>query len=164
LIQQLLKISITKEAKMGEEKQMNRREKRLQELYGYTDEEMAIYLSNPKHKKAFEQAPKFATHRIIIEVAEAHNCIAGHKPGERIAVMTGNALLITHEMPEHVCAFGLAAAVPRVYAMWERFYEDLDPNGIFLDTIHCPDVGCSRGGAGEIIMKIYAEEKPPRKK
>jgi len=144
---------------MGEEKQKKTRLKKLQDLYGYTDEEMEIYLSNPKHKKALERAPKFVTHRIIVEVVEAHNCIAGHKAGDRIAVMTGNALLITNEMPEHVCAFGLAAAVPRVYAMWERFYEDLDPDGMFLDTIHCPDVGCRRGGAGEIIMKIYAEEK-----
>ena len=151
---------------MVEEKQekANKREKKLQDLYEYSDEEMEIYLSNPKHKKALEQAPKFTTHRIIVEVAEAHNCIAGHKPGDRIAVMTGNALLITDEMPKHVCAFGLAAAVPRVYAMWERFYENLDPNGLFLDTIHCPDVGCSRGGAGEIIMKIYAEEKVRSKK
>jgi uncharacterized repeat protein (TIGR04076 family) len=151
---------------MGDEKQDKRKQrmKKLQDLFGYTDEEMAIYLSNPKAIKAMEKAPKFVTHRIIVEVVEAHNCIAGHKAGDRIAVMTGNALLITEEMPEHVCAFGLAAAVPRIYAMWERFYEDLDPDGLFLDTIHCPDVGCRKGGAGEIIMKIYAEEKPRGKR
>jgi uncharacterized repeat protein (TIGR04076 family) len=150
---------------MGEEKpdKRKRRMKKLQDLYGYTDDEMSMYLSNPRHVKALEKAPKFVTHRIIVEVIEAHNCIAGHKAGDRIAVMSGNALLITKEMPEYVCAFGLAAAVPRVYAMWERFYEDLDPEGMFLDIIHCPDVGCRRGGAGEIIMKIYAEEKPRRK-
>ncbi len=151
---------------MGEEKQdkRKRRLKKLQDLFGYTNEEMAIYLSNPKAVKAMEKAPKFVTHRIIIEVVEAHNCIAGHRVGDRIAVMTGNALLITDEMPDHVCAFGLAAAVPRIYAMWERFYEDLDPDGLFLDTIHCPDIGCRKGGAGEIIMKIYAEEKPRSKR
>jgi uncharacterized repeat protein (TIGR04076 family) len=151
---------------MGDKKQDKRKQrmKKLQDLFGYTDEEMAIYLSNPKAVKAMEKAPKFVTHRIIVEVVEAHNCIAGHKAGDRIAVMTGNALLITEEMPEHVCAFGLAAAVPRIYAMWERFYEDLDPDGLFLDTIHCPDVGCRKGGAGEIIMKIYAEEKPRSKR
>ena len=151
---------------MGEEKQdkRKRRLKKVQDLFSYTDEEMAIYLSNPKAVKAMEKAPKFVTHRIIVEVVEAHNCIARHKPGDRIAVMTGNALLITDEMPGHVCAFGLAAAVPRIYAMWERFYEDLDPDGLFLDTIHCPDVGCRKGGAGEIIMRIYAEEKPRSKR
>jgi uncharacterized repeat protein (TIGR04076 family) len=151
---------------MGEEKQDKKkiRLKKLQEAFGYTDEEMAIYMSNPKAVKAFEKSPKFVTHRIIIEVVEAHNCIAGHKAGDRIAVMSGNALLITEKMPKNVCAFGLAAAVPRIYAIWERFYEDLDPNEMFLDHIHCPDVGCRKGGGGEIIMKLYTEEKPRRKK
>ncbi len=147
---------------MGQEQQkkMERRWKKFQDIQGYTDEEMAIYRSNPKNVKVMERAPKFMTHRIIIEVVEAHNCLAGHKVGDKIAVMTGNAHLITDEMPKYVCAFGLAAAIPRVYAMWERFYEDLDPNGLFLDTIHCPDVGCRRGGAGEVVVKIYAEEVP----
>ncbi|MFC1954174.1 hypothetical protein ACFLU7_01300 [Chloroflexota bacterium] len=146
------------------QEKMERIWKKFQEIQGYTDEELAIYRSNPKNVKAMEHAPKFLTHRIIVEVVEAHNCLAGHKVGDRIAVMNGNAHLITDEMPKHVCAFGLAAAVPRIYAMWERFYEDLDPNGLFLDTIHCPDVGCSRGGAGEIIVKIYAEEAPKKQR
>ena len=143
---------------------MGRIWKKFQEIQGYTDEELAIYRSNPKNVKAMEHAPKFITHRIIVEVVEAHNCLAGHQVGDKIAVMNGNAHLITDEMPKYVCAFGLAAAVPRIYAMWERFYEDLDPNGLFLDTIHCPDVGCRRGGAGEIVMKIYAEEAPRKQR
>ena len=141
-----------------QQEMMEKRWKRYQEIQGFTDEELAIYRSNPKNVQAMERAPKFMTHRIVVEVVEAHNCLGGHKAGDRLAVMTGNALLITEEMPKRVCAFGLAAAVPRIYAMWERFYEDLDPNGMFLDHIHCPDVGCRRGGAGEIIVKIYAEE------
>jgi len=149
---------------MREEKEekMEGKWKRLQEVLKYTDEEIAIYRSNPKFVKAMECAPKFITHRIIVEVVEAHNCIARHKVGDKIAVMNGNAHLITDEMPKYVCAFGLAAAVPRIYAMWERFYEDLDPNGLFLDTIHCPDVGCRRGGVGEIVMRIYAERAPEK--
>ncbi len=47
---------------------------------------MAIFRSNPEYVKVMEYAPKFITHRIIIEVVEAHNCIARHKAGERIAV------------------------------------------------------------------------------
>ena len=55
---------------------------------GYTDEEMAIYRSNPGNMKAMERDPKFITHRIIVEVVEANNCLAGHKVGDRIAVKT----------------------------------------------------------------------------
>jgi hypothetical protein len=105
---------------------MEKRWRKLQEIQGYTDEDMAIFRSNP----------------------------------EFVAVMTGNAHLITDEMPKYVCAFALAAAVPRIYAIWERFHEDLDPDGLLFKTIHCPDVGCKRGGWGEIIMKVYAKEVP----
>jgi len=143
-----------------QQEKMERRWKKIQDIQGYTNEEMAVFRSNPSFVKAMEYAPKFITHRIIIEVVDAHNCIAGHKAGDRIAVMTGNAHLITEEMPKHVCAFAISTAVPKVYAMWERFYEDLDPNDMFINTIHCPDVGCMKGGWGEIVMKIYAEEAP----
>lgn len=139
---------------------MERRWKKFQEIQGYTDEEMAIFRSNPEYVKLIEYAPKFITHRIIVEVIEAHNCIAGHKAGDRIGVMTGSGHLLTEEMPKHVCAFALYAAMPRVYAMWERFHEDLDPDGLLFKISRCPDVGCRRGGWGEIVMKIYAEEVP----
>ena len=139
---------------------MERRWKKLQEIQGYTDEEMAIFRSNPEFVKIMENAPKFLTHRIIIEVIESHNCIAGHKAGDRIAVMTGNANLITEEMPKYVCAMALLAALPRVYGLWERFHEDLDPDRALYKISRCPDVGCRRGGWGEIVMKVYAEEVP----
>jgi uncharacterized repeat protein (TIGR04076 family) len=143
-----------------QKEKMEKRWKKLQEIQGYTDEDMAIFRSNPEFVKVMEYAPKFITHRIIVEVVEAHNCIARHKVGDKIAVMTGNAHLITDEMPKYVCAFALAAAVPRIYAIWERFHEDLDPDGLLFKTIHCPDVGCKRGGWGEIVMKVYAKEVP----
>lgn len=139
---------------------MGKRWQKLQEMQGYTDEEMAIFRSNPKYVRAMEYSPKFMSHRIIVEVVEAHNCIAGHKAGDRIAVMTGNGHLVTEEMPKHVCAFGLFTALPRLYALWERFQEDLDPNGILFPFSHCPDVGCNNGGWGEIITRVYTEEVP----
>ena len=86
---------------MGKEQQekMERRWKKFQDIQGYTDEEMVIFRSNPEYVKIMEYAPKFITHRIIVEVVEAHNCAAGHKAGDRIAVMSGNGHLITEEMP-----------------------------------------------------------------
>ena len=147
-----------------QQEKMEKRWKKFQEIQGYTDEELAIFRSNPEYVRIMEYAPKFITHQIIVEVAEAHNCIAGHKVGDRIAVMTGDALLKTEEMPKRVCAWAVATAVPRVYAIWERFHEDLDPDGLLFKTIHCPDVGCKRGGWGEIVMKVYAEEVPKEKR
>lgn len=138
--------------------QKERRWKKFQKMKGYTDEELEIFRTVPSHVRAVEGASKFLTHRIIIEVVEAHNCSAGHEAGDKIAVMSGDGVLQTTMMPERVCAFALMAAVPKVYAIWERFYADLDPNDLFVKVTHCPDIGCRKGGWGEIIMKIYTEE------
>jgi len=143
-----------------EKEKIERRWKKFQEQQGYSDEELAIYRSNPRYVKAMERAPKFVTHKIIVEVVESHNCHAGHKAGDKIIVMTGNGYLITKEMPEYVCIHAITSIAPLVYAMWERFYEDLDPDGMLFNTIHCPDVGVRRGGWGECIMKMYAVEVP----
>jgi uncharacterized repeat protein (TIGR04076 family) len=139
---------------------VERRWKKFQEMKGYTDEELAIFRSHPNYVRVVEGTPKFLTHRIIIEVVEAHHCTAGHQAGDKIAVMSGDGVLLTPMMPERVCAFALMVAVPKVYAIWERFYADLDPNDLFVKTTHCPDIGCRRGGWGEIVMKIYTEEIP----
>ena len=150
---------------MDKEKQekMEKRWKKFQEIQGYTDEELAIFRSNPEYVKIMEYAPKYMTHQIVVDVVEAHNCIAGHKSGDRIAVMTGDAVLKTEEMPKRVCGWAVAAAMPRVYGLWERFHEDLDPDGVLFKTVRCPDVGCKLGGWGEIVMKVHAEEVPKEK-
>jgi len=144
-----------KEPKEKLEKRWNK----FQKAIGYTDEELAIYRSNPKYVKAMEHAPKFATHKIIVEVVESHNCAARHKVGDKF-VMTGNGNLIRDECPEYMCCQAIASFQPLIFGMYERFSEDLDPNGLLFDTVHCLDVGCRRGGWGEIVMKMYAAEIP----
>jgi len=142
---------------------MERRWKKFQELQGYTDEELAVFRSNSRYVKAMEKAPMFATHNIIVEVVESHNCNAGHKVGDKF-VLTGNGYLIADECPKYMCIHALDAFTPCIRAIWERFYENLDPNMMFSDIVHCPDVGCQKGGWGEIIMKIYAVEIPKKEK
>lgn len=143
----------------NEKEKIEKRWKKFQEMQGYTDEELATYRSNPNYVKAMEHSPKFMTHKIYVEVIEAHNCNAGHKVGDKF-VLTGNGYLIRDECPKYMCIHALAAFAPYVYAMWERLYEDLDPDGMLLPIVHCPDVGIHRGGWGELIMKMYAKEVP----
>jgi uncharacterized repeat protein (TIGR04076 family) len=140
-----------------------RRWKKFQEMQGYTDEDIAKYRSNKRYVKAMEDAPKFMTHNIIVEVIESHNCNAGHKVGDKF-VLTGNGYLIADESPKYMCIHALGAFMPYIYAMWERFYEDLDPNGLLFDIVHCPDTGCKKGGWGELLMRMYAEEVPKEKR
>ena len=140
-----------------QQEKIEKRWKRFQEYQGYTDEEMATYRSNPRYVKAMEQSPKFITHKIIVEVVESHNCNAGHKVGDKF-VLTGNGYLIADECPKYMCIHALGAFMPYIYAMWERLYEDLDPDAMLFDTVHCPDVGCKRGGWDELIMRMCAKE------
>ncbi|HUJ89243.1 MAG TPA: hypothetical protein VLX12_03540, partial [Syntrophorhabdales bacterium] len=121
------------------------------------------YRSNPNYVKAMEDAPMFMTHNIIIEVVESHNCNAGHKPGDRI-VLTGNGYLIADECPKYMCLHGVSTLMPYVFAMWDRFHENLDPKGMLFPLAHCPDVGCGKGGWGECIFRMYAEEVPKEKR
>lgn len=139
----------------GQEEQIETRWKKFQQMQGYTDEEIAIYRSNPRFVKAMEHAPKFTTHKIIVEVVESHNCNAGHKVGDKF-VLNGNGYLIADESPKYMCILALAAFALYIPAMWDRFYEDLDPDGMLIPLVHCPDCGIRRGRWGECIMKMYA--------
>ena len=142
-----------------QQERIEKRWRKFQEAQGYTDEEIATYRSNPCFAKAMEQAPKFMTHKIIVEVIDSFHCNAGHKVGDKF-VLTGNGYLIRDECPKYMCIHALGAFMPYIYAMWERFYEDLDPNMMLFQTVHCPDPGPSRGGWGELVMKMYAVEVP----
>lgn len=137
---------------------MERRWKRFQQAQGYTDEEIAIYRSDPQKVKAMERAPKFATYNIIAECVVSHNCNAGHKVGDKI-VMDGNAVMLRDQCPERICNGVIQSIAPLIYAIWERFGENLDDVSILLDKVHCPDVGVERGGWGETVWRVYAEPK-----
>lgn len=137
---------------------IERRWKRFQEALGYTDEEIAIYRSDPNKVKAMERAPKFATHNIVAECVVSHNCNAGHKVGDKI-VMDGTGVLLRDQCPERMCHSVIQVIVPSIYAIWERFGEDLSDVSILLDRVHCPDVGIERGGWGETVWRVYAEPK-----
>jgi len=152
------------DAKEKEKKEKNeKRWKKFQEMQGYTDEDIAKYRANPAYVRAMERAPKFMTHNIYVEVIEAHNCNAGHKVGDKF-VLTGNGYLIAEKSPKYMCIHALCVFAPYIYAMWERFSEDLDPNGLLFPIVHCPDVGCKKGGWGEIIMRMYAKEVPKKER
>ncbi|TET42503.1 MAG: hypothetical protein E3J66_03490 [Dehalococcoidia bacterium] len=138
-----------------------RRWRKFQEHLGYTDEELAIHRSNPKHVKALENAPKLAKYKTVIEVIESHNCAAGYKVGDKFVVDT-EGCLVPNECPPRLCVSAIAAFKPLVSRMWQAFYAD--GTEIFQDTVRCPDVGVHRGGWGEITMRIYAVPKEPKDK
>jgi len=127
--------------------------KKLQEHLGFTDEEMAFFRSFPKHVKAMEKAPAFATHKIIIEVIESHNCAAGYKVGDKF-VVDGGGFLILEECPMKLCVGAIASFKVLIDRMWQAFFGGC--TDVLHDTVHCPDVRVHRGGWGEITMRVHS--------
>jgi uncharacterized repeat protein (TIGR04076 family) len=138
---------------------VERRWRKLQQMLGYTDEELEIYRSDPKKVAAMEQASKFANSRIVIDIVESHNCGMGYKAGDAF-VVDGEGALVIDQCPPRLCVAAIAALKPLVDRMWQAFY-----NGsaeVLHDTVRCPDVGVRRGGWGEITMRVRAVRKEGR--
>jgi uncharacterized repeat protein (TIGR04076 family) len=137
---------------------MERRWKRFQEAMGYTDKEIEAYRADPMKVKAMERAPKFGTYDIIAECVQSRNCNAGHKVGDKI-IFDGNGVILRDLCPPRMCFGVIQVIAPCIYAIWERFADDLEDVCIMLPLVHCPDVGVENGGWGETIWRVYAEPK-----
>ncbi len=135
---------------------LEERWRRLQAHLGYSDEELASLRSNPRYRRMVEETPQFMTHKIVAEVVRSHGCHSQLKVGDRI-VMNGNGQLIREECPERICIWALAPLAGIVNAVFERFVEQLDPNQLLFDVVHCQDVGPECGGWGQILMKVRVE-------
>lgn len=136
--------------------------KRLQKYLGYNEKELAILRSTPKYVKMVEQTPQFTTHKIIAEVIKSHGCHSQLKVGDKI-VMNGNGQLIRDECPEKICIWALAPLAGIVNAVFERFVEQLDPNGLVFNIVSCQDVGVECGGWGQIQMRVRVEGPSEKK-
>jgi uncharacterized repeat protein (TIGR04076 family) len=150
------------EKKKNEKNKTEKRWKKFQEHLNYSDEELVIHRSNPKHVRAMEAAPRFVTHIVLIEVIEACNCGAGYKAGDKF-VVDGEGLLVVDQCPPRLCVAAVASIKSLVDRMWQAFYNDSDD--VLHDTINCTDVGVQRGGWGQITMRVRAvkKEKRPQK-
>ena len=130
---------------------IGKRWKSVQEHLGFTDEEMAEFRSYPNHVKAMEGAPAFAKCEMVVEIIEARNCAAGYTKGD-FFVVDAEGCLITGACPSRLCVGAVYAFKPLVDRMWQAFFDN--STEVLHDTIHCPDVGVHRGGAGAVTMRM----------
>jgi uncharacterized repeat protein (TIGR04076 family) len=133
-----------------------KRWRKYQERFGFTEEELAAFRSRPQHIKSMERAPAFATHNIVIEIIEAHHCAADYKAGDRF-VVNGEGMLILDQCPPKLCAAAIAGFKLLIDRMWQAFYDG--STEVLHDTARCPDVGVKNGGWGEIVMRVHAVPK-----
>jgi uncharacterized repeat protein (TIGR04076 family) len=141
-------------------KTVEKRWEGVQKHLGFSDDELRLFRSYPAHVKAMESAPCFAKMKMVVEVVEAHHCAAGYKPGDRF-VVDSEGLLVAEECPEKLCVGAIYSFKPLVDRMWQAFFND--STEILHDTVHCPDVGVRRGGAGLVTLRIHAEPKDGEK-
>ena len=120
---------------------------------GYTDEEMKIFMENPKNIEVLKKAPNLMNKTIVIEVVDSHGCNSQHKVGDKF-YFDGFGNLLTKLAPKRICMSALGAAENLIHPVVALMYAGQDPNDIIFNRVGCPDIGLECGGWGKIVMEI----------
>lgn len=130
----------------------------VQERLGYSDEEMKLFLQNPRNREVLEKLPALFNKTIVVEVKDSHGCFLGHKTGDKL-YFDGAGNVITGMNPEKICTLAISALMPPLFAVSELFYAGVDPNDMRFPLVGCPDVGLKCGGVGHIVMQISVVDR-----
>ena len=125
---------------------------------GYNDEEIKIFLENPRNEEILSKALGLANKTIVIEVIESHGCASQHKVGDKF-YFDGSGNLLTKLSPKKICLYALSAVDKLVYAASELFFAGVDPNEMKFNRAACFDIGLKCGGWGKIVMEIRVEKR-----
>ena len=125
---------------------------------GYTDEEMKIWLDNPRNQQAVLKAPALLQKTIIIEVVESHGCSSQHKVGQKF-YFDGPGNLLSKLNPKRICIYALSQMERLIFAAQELFYAGIDPNEMRIKHGGCFDVGLKCGGWGRIIFELKFKDR-----
>ena len=128
----------------------------LKERLGYTDEEVTIIENTPKLMEIIEKIPGSITQKMVITCIEATNCTY-NKVGDKY-VFDAFGGMIKDESCETPCLWAMSGFLPYSYMIYDRIASGLDPNGMHLDHMVCPDAGCRFGGFGSAVFKITVED------
>lgn len=130
----------------------------LQAHFGYSDEEMQLFLESPRNEKVFAKTPNLLSKTIIAEVVESKGCNSQHKVGDKL-IFDGAGNLLTKLNPKKVCIYALSNLNAAIFAINEFVYAGIDPNEMLFRHVGCPDVGVRCGGWGHIVMEVRVEER-----
>ncbi len=125
----------------------------IKEQLGYNDEELKIYLGNPRNIDILSKSLKLLGKTIIAEVVESHGCNSQHKVGDKF-YFDGAGNLLTKMCPKRICIYALAELDKLIFTANELLYAGVDPNEMRFKRISCFDVGLKCGGWGQIVMEL----------
>jgi len=126
--------------------------------FDYTDEEMQLWLENPRNQEAMLKTPALLQKTIIIEVVESHGCSSLHKVGEKF-YFDGPGNLLTKLNPKRICIYALSEMERLIFAAQELFYAGIDPNEMRIKRVGCFDIGLKCGGWGRIILELKVVDR-----
>jgi uncharacterized repeat protein (TIGR04076 family) len=126
----------------------------MQKQLRYTDEEMALFRSNPRNEDVLSKAPDLLNKTIVIEVVESSGCNSQHAVGDKF-YFDGAGNLLTKRCPKKVCIYALNAASTMIFTANELFYAGVDPNEMRFKRAACFDVGVQCGGWGRIVLELH---------
>lgn len=137
---------------MADNKIPDQLKKVLKKDAGFNDEQLAMIESNPKQREIVTALPSLMKKKLVAECVRAENCTY-NKVGDRY-VFNAFGGMIKAETCQMPCLWALGAMYPFCYMVYDRAASGLDPNGMHLDHIRCPDTGCQFGGFGTAVFKI----------
>jgi uncharacterized repeat protein (TIGR04076 family) len=141
---------------------MERSEERLakiiQRRFGYSDEELHRFLSNPRNMELVSRRQEFEKTKFVLEVVESKGCNSNHKVGDKFYFdFAGN--ILTELCPPRICGYSLSSAMMMIYTANEMLYAGVDPNEIRFKRASCFDVGIECGGWGRIVLELQIEKQ-----
>ena len=130
----------------------------IQKHFDYTDEEMKVFMENPRNEDVLSKGPVLMNKTIILEVVESHGCNSQHKIGDKF-YFDGAGNLITKLSPKRICIYALSSVANLIFTSNELLYAGADPNEMRFKRTGCFDVGVKCGGWGRIVMEIKVEDR-----
>jgi len=130
----------------------------IQKHFAYTNEEMEVFMENPRNIDVLAKAPLFANKTMVFEVVDAHGCNSQHKMGDKF-YFDGAGNLLTKRSPDRICIYALNAASALIFAAGELLMAGVDPNELRFKRTGCFDVGVKCGGWGRIIMELKVADR-----
>ena len=130
----------------------------IQKHFAYTDEEIEVFMENPRNMDVLSKAALFASKTIVFEVVDSHGCNSQHKAGDKF-YFDGAGNLLTKRFPDRVCIYALNAASGLIFAVGELLMAGVDPNEMRFKRTGCFDVGVKCGGWGRIVMECRVKDR-----
>ncbi|MBY9012062.1 MAG: hypothetical protein KGD70_06785 [Candidatus Lokiarchaeota archaeon] len=127
--------------------------KNIKERLDYNDEELKLFLDNPKNIEILTKSLPLLNKTIIIEVIESKGCNSQHKIGDKI-YFDGTGNLLTKLSPKRICMSALSVLDSLINSALELMYVGADPNEMRFNRVGCLDIGLECGGWGRIVMEL----------